>query len=468
MESYPILRSLDPYHARIGYLGALASIATRGLDTPAALTARFHNLLFERIYKDDERFNTLMGRVPQSRQAELRKRMLRPEQEDPSAAFMSDAAPAPEAPPADWLMGANAARRSKPALVSTDWLYVSEFWLFDSVMPAAVGHVSREKLDRPIDLARWTDVLLPTLELADLGYLLKHLLELAREQHSDDGILFNPLNPAAHACLPPIYFRTILAREILYPFLVVELVERFEKKDRLATRGSSGLLVRAVRRLLDAIGEITDPEDAPAVRDVERFYEAIVNKDSTQENYLRPRLEILVDLGFLQRRQAGEGKRNEFAWEVQDQTRLLAEELQPLTVASPSIPRELQRYLDRGFFASASRASGHHRTAVSHDDDRMLWFAQAFKEIGREFGFTPGRTLALKACLMAWERGYTMEVGDVFDAVYRAAKQPIHEYLHFSGGSRFDREFLIRVDDEAITYLEQQIAVRGGANAEAK
>jgi hypothetical protein len=98
----------------------------------------------------------------------------------------------------------------------------------------------------------------------------------------------------------------------------------------------------------------------------------------------------------------------------------------------------------------------------------MLWFAQAFKEIGREFGFTPGRTLALKACLMAWERGYTMEVGDVFDAVYRAAKQPIHEYLHFSGGSRFDREFLIRVDDEAITYLEQQIAVRGGANAEAK
>jgi hypothetical protein len=69
---------------------------------------------------------------------------------------------------------------------------------------------------------------------------------------------------------------------------------------------------------------------------------------------------------------------------------------------------------------------------------------------------------------MAWEAGYTMEVGDVFDAVYRAARQPIQEYLHFSGGSRFDREFLIRVDDEAITYLEQQKAARGAADAKAK
>jgi hypothetical protein len=98
----------------------------------------------------------------------------------------------------------------------------------------------------------------------------------------------------------------------------------------------------------------------------------------------------------------------------------------------------------------------------------MLWFARAFKDIGREFGFTPGRTLALKACLMAWEHGCTMEVGDVFDAVYRAAREPIHEFLHFSGGSRFDREFLIRVDDEAITHLEQQRAARGDADAEAR
>jgi hypothetical protein len=403
VETYPILRSLDPYHARIGYLGALANVATRGLDTAAALTARFHNLLFERIYKDDERFNVLMMRVPETRRSELLKRMRRPEQEDPSAAFMTDTAPAPEAPPADWLIGGNASRRAKPPLVLTDWLYVSEFWLFDSVMPAAVGHLSREKLDRTIDLARWTDVLLPTLELADLGYLLKHLLELARERDNHDPFLFNPLNPAAHACLPPLYFRAMLAKEILYPFVVVELVERFHAGNRLATRGQSGLLVHAVRRLLDTIGDITDPEDAPAVRDVERFYEAIENKDSTQENYLRPRLEILVDLGFLQRRQAGEGKRADFPWEVQEQTRLLADELRPLTVVGTSVPRELEQYLDRRFFASASRALGHRKTPVSQDDDRMLWFARAFKEIGREFGFTPGRTLALKACLMAWD-----------------------------------------------------------------
>src|SRR2546423_362074 len=120
MERDPILRSLDPYHARIGDLGALASISTRGLDTAAALTARFQNLLFERIYRDDERFDALMKHVPQTRRSELLKRMLRPEQEDPSAVFMADKAPPPEAPPADWLTAANTSRRAKPALVATD------------------------------------------------------------------------------------------------------------------------------------------------------------------------------------------------------------------------------------------------------------------------------------------------------------------------------------------------------------
>ena len=85
----------------------------------------------------------------------------------------------------------------------------------------------------------------------------------------------------------------------------------------------------------------------------------------------------------------------------------------------------------------------------------MLWFGRAFEDIGREFGFTPGRTLALKACLLAWENKRTMEVGDVFDAVYRFARQgsPLDQYLHFSGGSRFDREFLIRIDPGLVEHL---------------
>src|SRR5689334_23975712 len=41
-----------------------------------------------------------------------------------------------------------------------------------------------------------------------------------------------------------------------------------------------------------------------------------------------------------------------------------------------------------------SRVLGLDHRPVKSDDERLLWFARAFQEIGREFGFTPGRTLA--------------------------------------------------------------------------
>jgi hypothetical protein len=49
-----------------------------------------------------------------------------------------------------------------------------------------------------------------------------------------------------------------------------------------------------------------------------------------------------------------------------------------------------------------------------------------------------------------------MDVGEVFDAVYKAAEQGsrFERYLHFSGGSRFDREFLIRIDDGLLGALQ--------------
>ncbi len=42
----------------------------------------------------------------------------------------------------------------------------------------------------------------------------------------------------------------------------------------------------------------------------------------------------------------------------------------------------------------------------------------------------------------------------MFEAAYRSAHGPYSAYVGFSGGSRFDREFLIRVDDK----LEQVLA----------
>jgi hypothetical protein len=456
MDRFPILRSLDPWHARIGYLGALASVATRNLDTAEALGARFQELLLDRIYPDDHRYAKLLARVPEHRRVELEKRKMRPEQEDPSATFTEPPPADGNAAPADWLLGTSS-KRPKPRLVKTEWLYVSEFWLYDEVMPSALGHVSREKTDkRTLNLARTTGVLLPTLELSDLGYLLKHFLKEAREKDGGDASMFNLLNPRAHECLPPLYFRIMLSNEILYPFLLAELVERATRGERLSTSGKDGLLLFAVTRLVDTIGEITDPEDAPAVREVEKFRDVIAKSESTQENYLRPRLEILVDLAFLGRKQSRGGKRSDFMWEVTQSTRALSEELREFTLRESF--GQWGSYLDNRYFASTARALGRRMSPVTEPTEHLFWFAKAFEDIGREFGFTPGRTLALRACLMAWQNGRTMEIGNVFDVVYEAAGTNVDKYLHFSGGSRFDREFLIRIDDGLVDELKPQVA----------
>src|SRR5690242_15892287 len=143
-DTYQILRSLDPYHARVGYLGALASVGTRGLDRQDALMARYHELLYRKIFPDDPRFDALMARVAPDRRDELLKRRFRPEAEDPSAAF-SDAPPPNEPPPADWLLSGKSKRPAPAKAVQTEWLYISEFWLHDAVMPSALGYLPKEK-----------------------------------------------------------------------------------------------------------------------------------------------------------------------------------------------------------------------------------------------------------------------------------------------------------------------------------
>lgn len=450
-DRFPILRSLDPYHARIGYLGALASVSVRGLDRQDALAARFHDLAFERIYQDDPRFSPLLARIPPDRRAELDSRYMRPEEEDPTAVFTEPAPIEVEQPPADWLLG-RTPRRPRPKLVRTEWLYISELWLLDADMPSPVGLLPREKIERIIDLARWTGVLLPTLELSEAGYLVQHLITASRK-NAPDPALFNPISAHAHPALPLVYFQILLENELLYPFLVLEMVERWRAGKELATRGREGLLLAATDRLIGIIGEITDPEDALAVRNVDRFRESIAAKDSTQENYLRPRLEILVDLGLLGRRT---GAASKFMWEPTAETEALATVLEQFTRTAKNVADALKQFLDRSYFAAMATVMKPQSTAISDDRERILWFARAFREIGREFGFTPGRTLAMKACLMAWMEGRTMEIGDVFDAIYRAAAEssPLSAYMHFSGGSRFDREFLIRIDDGLVQEVE--------------
>lgn len=425
-DRYPILRSLDPHHARIGYLGALSTVGVRALDTTEALKSRFHDLLFERIYPHELRFGILKARLTAQRWRELQKRLVRSVEADPSS-ILSDA-PHGEG-----------------------WAYLSEFWLYDSRMPSALGQLSVDQLDRTIDLARWTGVLLATGELSEVGFLLQFLISdcAATEKESD----FNLLVAQARPALPLLYLRLILSSEMLFPFLVKEMVHRQSGHKPISTRGEHGLLRGAVGRMLAEIGEPEDPADILAVREIAEFQSAILAKASTEENYLRPRLEILVDLGLVGRKDTPGKSRTDFMWTAMDSTERLASEWADL--------QDIIEYLDNRFFGSMARVYGRQFRTVTSVEEKMLWFTKAFLRIGRDFGFTPGRSCALLACLIAWESGAVMEISGVFDAVYEAGRSQWSKYLHFSGGSRFDREFLIRVDPEALGELEK--AVKGAA-----
>jgi hypothetical protein len=200
--------------------------------------------------------------------------------------------------------------------------------------------------------------------------------------------------------------------------------------------------------MLRRIGEPHDPEDILAVRDIMEFRMAI-EKPSTAENYLRPRLEILVDLGLVGRKRDSSIKRADFPWLVTPATKRVADEWRALAEGEDNI----EDYLDKRFFGSVAKIYDKRYARVDSQEETLLWFAKAFQDIGRDFGFTPGRTLALRACLMAWESGRVLEIAEAFDVVYGAARSRWGKFLHFSGGSRFDREFLIRIDGEMVAEI---------------
>jgi hypothetical protein len=153
-------------------------------------------------------------------------------------------------------------------------------------------------------------------------------------------------------------------------------------------------------------------------------------------------MEILVDLGIIDRSQ--NSKSSKFAWIVTDVTRRAADEWKGLA----AFKETATAYVNQRFFTSMARVFGRTCVTVTDPNRILLAFAESFSQIGREFGFTPAGTIALLACLQAWEKDLTIELPDMLRVVIESAKTDSGRHLHFSGGSRFDDEFLIKVDPE--------------------
>ena len=55
------------------------------------------------------------------------------------------------------------------------------------------------------------------------------------------------------------------------------------------------------------------------------------------------------------------------------------------------------------------------------------------------------------------EEAWIIEVAEMFDVLRRMAAGPWRRYLEYSGGSRLDQEFLIKVKPDLIPALEKEL-----------
>lgn len=427
IHDIPLMRSLDPHHSRLGYLGALSTVAVRTLDTYDALVSRLHDLLFERCYSDELCFERALAEAHPALRAELRRRSVRAPDEDPASILA-------------------------PLTRSGGWLTRSERWLYDRHMPSQLGYLQPKHIGRAVDLARLTGVLLPTLDLSEDGFLLQHLVSGGTDvRNGDRNLLFVGARPA----LGLLYLRLLLRAEILFPSLLCEFVDRQSVGDPLATRGANGLLRKAVARLAASIGEPTDPEDVLAFSALREFESAIDKSLSTEENYLRPRLEMLVDLGIVRRRPGGTSdKPAAFPWDLPAHALTLG-------AAWRSLDKEplcIDEFLDREFVKATAPAFGIQLRPSTGTEEVLLWFARGYAQIGREIGFTPGRTVAQLSSLLAAEDGVHLEVSDFFALVYSIPAGPFGSRFSLSGGSRFDSEFMVKLDLGLLPELERAVA----------
>ena len=113
-------------------------------------------------------------------------------------------------------------------------------------------------------------------------------------------------------------------------------------------------------------------------------------------------------------------------------------------------------FLDQGYFSGLAADPPQSTMRATSPDQALLWMVRAYLSIRRPLGFTPGRPISVLACCLALREGIAMEIRDAYDCIYEAAAR-WSEYLHFSGGSRFDREFLIRIDPVLEELLESEL-----------
>ncbi len=455
------LAELDERQVRLGYVNCVVLTAGRQLDTRMALRRRFDNLVFRRVSEGSSEYETFLAFIDEEGKEALKKQDQQRGREHGGSRGSRDALAL--------------LRRDEP---KGRFLYVSHLWLLQRCMPSHLGPLAPARSEVFLEHTKHLGLLAETYALTETGHVLKQLLLQHDTRLLDGHATPNPLFVGSRTAVRALYLWALLESDAVTPFLLREFAARRQNDPEL--------LGAAVAQLIESFGRGARVDSALEVRAL-RAYHARVAKGATgvsgtrssvsgsarrassslldfmeraasakpgfkvHRHHSRPRLEHYVDVGILGRRR--DAHASETVYFPMPETHRAVEAWSPLL----NDPKTTGRFLDGKFFQATAHVLGLEGATPCTQWESLLYFARAFEIVGREIGFTPGRTVAFAACLLALEDGRLAEVDTMFDAVYQVAKTDLGKHLIFSGGSRFDREFLIRVKPDIVPELTAHV-----------
>jgi hypothetical protein len=437
-----LLEKLDERQVRLGYVNCVVLMAGRHLNTRQALRRRFDSFVFRPIEEDTDEGRAFLSFISEAGKATLAEqdRQRKRERGGQKSVY------------------ATASLMLRPRGGDKPRRHSSHLWLAQECMPSHLGPLAPERSEVFLEHTKHLGLLSETYALAEPGHILKELL-LSHDPAMQEGRATpNPMFVGCRRGVQALYLWCLLEHDAVTPFLLQALLERGQNDPEL--------LPRAVDALIAAFQRGAKIDAALELKHLRDYRARLGSGPKIHRHHIRPRLEHYVDLGLLAR--AGDHTRTaDTVYEATPATRRSVDVLKPVL----EDPRGAQRVLDKSFFSAAATIYSVPNASRCSPVELLRYFAAGFELVGREIGFTPGRTVALAGCLLALEQSRVVEVEDMFDVVYSAARSPFADDLIFSGGSRFDREFLIRVKPELRSRLDRALAagqsdlgtVRGGS-----
>lgn len=417
-----LITHMEPSQLRLGYLSCLSLVAGRHLDTRNSLVDRLGRFVFRMIDASDPRWGDFMKLVNQEELQRMKVPM------DERIAELHELF------------------RIKEHSIPSHQLQA--LWLAQRDLPSHLGLLTEKNTVRILEMGRSFEILTTGYALSEKGVFLQNLVSATLPGVFEGEPASNPFAVRIRPALQLFFLYMLLSVDILTAFLI----EEFAKTPNGDQPNSPHLLPVAGSRLVGAIEAISDISTVDLLRQC-RNYAVRLETMAVAKNQAQPRYHHLFELGLLERVEREERGRRTVPYIPTASCRRAADILQPLRENA----EEQQDIIDKNFFRWA--ADIYHLRAKTCDSDlrRLCYFARGFPYLEREIGFTPGRTVAVAGSLLALEEGWIIEVAEMFDLLRRMAAGPWRQYLEYSGGSRLDQEFLIKVKPGLLPAIEREL-----------